>query len=142
MKISARWVPPMRFDATTESSPGIVMDATPDHGGTGAGPSPMEAVLMAMAGCTGMDVASLLRKMRVPCEALTIEIEAERAAEHPRVFTKIHVRYVVVGPGLTRDPVEKAVALSLDKYCSVTAMLRRTATVTSEIILAPGPVPG
>jgi putative redox protein len=128
----------MRFDGETGDGTRIVMDAMPEHGGTGAGPSPMQTVLMAMAGCTGMDVVSILRKMRAPLDALTISVSAERAAEHPKLFTKIHLRYEFSGQGLLREQVEKAVALSLEKYCSVAAMLGRSATVTHEIAIAAG----
>lgn len=139
MKIEATWTPPMRFDGTAETGTHLVMDAMPDHGGTGAGPTPMQTVLLAMAGCTGMDVVSVLRKMRAPLETLRLVVSAQRASEHPKVFTKIHVRYEAAGEGLTREQVERAVSLSLEKYCSVTAMLRQTAEVTYEIVLAPAP---
>ncbi len=133
MKIRATWTAPMRLDATSEAGSVATMDTSADHGGSGAGPSPMETVLMAMAGCTGMDVASILAKMRAPLRALAIAVDAERATEHPKVFTKIHVRYDAAGPGLQRDQVEKAVALSVDKYCSVTAMLKGSAKVTYDV---------
>jgi len=136
MKIQATWKAPTRFDGTTEGGTATVMDSTPDQGGTGVGPSPMETVLMAMAGCTGMDVASILAKMRAPLDRLTIAIEADRATEHPKVFTKIHIRYQVRGVGLKREQVEKAVSLSLEKYCPVTAMLRKSAEVTYEVRLS------
>lgn len=132
MKIRATWTTPMRFDATGDGGM-VTMDTSPDYGGGGAGPSPMETTLMAMAGCTGMDVASILAKMRAPVRTLTIAVDAERATEHPKVFTKIHVRYDAGGPGLQREQVEKAVILSLDKYCPVTAMLKRSAEVTYDV---------
>ncbi len=136
MKIETHWTPQRRFTGVAESGATLVMDSRPDQGGQDAGPSPMETALMAMAGCTGMDVLDILWKMRAPLERFSIGVEAERAAEHPRVFTKIHVRYVVSGPGLTPEQVEKAVELSLEKYCSVTAMFKRTADVTHEIVVS------
>jgi putative redox protein len=137
MKIQATWRSPMRFDGIAEGGTTVVMDGQPEYGGSGAGPSPMETVLIAMASCTGMDVASILAKMRAPLRAFAITIEAERATEHPKIFTSINIRYDAVGPDLRRDQVEKAVSLSLEKYCPVTAMLRRSAEVTYEITLAP-----
>ncbi len=138
MKIETHWTPARRFTGVAESGATLVMDSRTDQGGEGAGPSPMETALMAMAGCTGMDVLDILQKMRAPLDRFSIDVEAERAAEHPRVFTKIHVRYVVSGPGLKQEQVERAVGLSLEKYCSVTAMFRRTAEVTYEIVVPAG----
>jgi putative redox protein len=136
MKVRARWIAPMQFAAEAEGGLRVVMDSSPGHGGAGVGPSPMQTVLAALAGCTGMDVISILTKMRAPLEGMAIDIEAERAAEHPRVFTKIHLRYEFDGAGVTREQVEKAVTLSLERYCSVTAMLRKSAEITHEIVLA------
>jgi putative redox protein len=136
MNVRTTWIAPMQFAAETEGGLRLVMDSSPGDGREGAGPSPMQTVLGALAGCTGMDVVSILTKMRVPLERMTIDVEAERAAEHPRVFTKIHLRYEFGGAGVTREPVEKAVTLSLERYCSVTAMLRKSAEITHEIALA------
>lgn len=137
MKATVTWKAPGRFDGEAEGGTRLVMDSLPQYGGTGAGPSPMQTVLLAVAGCTGMDVVSILGKMRAPLERLVIGVEAERAAEHPRVFTKIHLRYEFSGDGLQREQVEKAVSLSMEKYCSVSAMLKKAAEVTYEIVLTP-----
>jgi putative redox protein len=138
MKVQVEWSAPMRFEGVAEGGTRIVMDAMPEHGGTGAGPSPMQTVLAALAGCTGMDVVSILSKMRAPLERLAIGVEAERASEHPKVFTKIHLRYEFSGANLAQEQVEKAVSLSMEKYCSVSAMLKRSVEVTYEIVLVPG----
>jgi putative redox protein len=135
MKADVTWKAPMRFDGTAETGTSMIMDAMPEHGGTGAGPSPMQAVLIAVAGCTGMDVVSMLKKMRAPLESLTVAVEGERATEHPKVFTKIHIRYDFAGEGLQREQVEKAVSLSLEKYCAVHAMLHHTVRFTHEIVM-------
>jgi putative redox protein len=137
MNVNVTWHAPMRFDGEAEDGTRLVMDALPQHGGTGAGPSPMQTVLIAVAGCTGMDVVSMLSKMRAPLERLAIAVAAERATEHPKVFTKIHLRYEFSGSNLQREQVEKAVTLSMDKYCSVSAMLKKAAAVTYEIVLNP-----
>lgn len=135
MNISVSWTPGMRFDATAPEGTHIAMDAHREFGGSGAGPTPMETLLAALAGCTGMDVVSILKKMRAPLEALTIEVSSERAADHPRVFTAIHLRYRASGPGLQKELVEKAANLSEERYCSVAAMLRHAARITYEVIV-------
>lgn len=131
MRTEVTWQGGMRFSADGR----WVMDSTPEHGGTGTGPTPMETVLLALAGCTGMDVVSILRKMRAPLADLRIEVEAERAREHPRVFTAIHLRYHLNGEGLKPEQAVRAVGLSQEKYCSVSAMLRASARLTYEVVL-------
>jgi putative redox protein len=133
MKIRATWTAPVRFDATCEGGGAITMDMRRDRGGANHGPTPMETVLMAMAGCTGVDVATILAKMRAPVHRLHIAVDGKQSSEHPKVFTAIHVRFDAAGPGLPPEQVEKAVALSIDKYCPVTAMLKRSAKVTYEV---------
>jgi putative redox protein len=130
MKATVRWANGMRFVGTPESGARITLDALPEHGGSGQGPSPMETVLLALGGCTGMDVISILQKMRAPLEGLEIRIAADRADTHPRVFTRITLEYVFSGPDLQPDQVKRAVELSQEKYCSVSAMLRRAADLT------------
>jgi putative redox protein len=120
----------MRFLATPESGSTITLDARPEQGGTGRGPAPMDTVLLALGTCTGMDVVSILRKMRAPLRGLEIRITADRAEEHPRVFTRIHIEYVLTGPELQTDHAARAVELSQEKYCPVAAMLRKAAEVT------------
>jgi len=136
MDVQVRWVSPKRFDGLSPSGATLILDAPPESGGAGAGPSAMEALLMSLAGCTGSDVVEVLRKMRAPLAALEIAVTADRAAEHPRVFTRIHVRYMVWGEGLQREQVERAVSLSVEKYCSVSAMLRKTADLTYEFAVS------
>ena len=130
MKATVRWANGMRFVGTPESGARITLDALAEHGGSGQGPSPMETVLLALGGCTGMDVVSILQKMRAPLEGLEIRIAADRADTHPKVFTRITLEYVFSGPDLQPDQVKRAVELSQEKYCSVSAMLRRAADLT------------
>jgi len=130
MNARVRWTVGMRFDGLAESGGAMTMDARPEHGGEGAGPSPMETVLLALGGCTGMDVISILVKMRAPLAGLEIAIAADRADEHPRVFTRIALEYVFVGDGLRPEQVSRAVELSQERYCSVSAMLRKAAPLT------------
>lgn len=130
MEATLRWEGGMRFGGVAESGGAITLDARPEHGGTGQGPSPMETVLLALAGCTGMDVVSILGKMRAPLEGLEIRVSGDRADDHPRVFTRIRLEYVFRGHDLRPDQAGRAVQLSQDKYCSVSAMLRKSAELT------------
>ena len=131
--VTATWVAPMQFKGTAGHGAPVVIDASPDNGGLGAGPTPMENLLLALAGCTGMDVVSILRKKRIALEDLRIDVSGERAVNHPRIFTSIHLHYTLRGAGLSAESVRKAVELSLDKYCSVAGMLKQTAKITYDI---------
>ncbi len=139
MNARVRWTTGMQFGGLAESGGAATMDARPEHGGGGTGPSPMETVLLALGGCTGMDVISILQKMRAPLQGLEISITADRADEHPRVFTRIALDYVFVGAGLRPDQVGRAVELSQTRYCSVSAMLRRAAELTYSWRIVPAP---
>jgi len=140
MHVHATWASGKRFDGSTSTGATLTMDEQVAYGGTGAGPTPMEALLVALAGCTGMDVISILKKMRAPLEQFVVEASGERASEHPRVFTAIHLRYRAVGTGLQRQQVGKAVALSLEKYCPVAAMVRAATSITHEVLVENGGV--
>lgn len=115
----------------------VVLDTNEEFGGTEAGCKPMELILIALGGCTAMDVESLIRKMRTPADDFKIEITSERSPEHPKVYTKIHLRLSFWGEKLNENLIKKAVDLSQKKYCSVTAMLRKTAEITNEILINP-----
>ncbi len=128
MQATVRWTGGLAFAATAGSGGTVTLDTTPEHGG--AGPSPMETVLLALGGCTGIDVVSILEKMRAPLEGLEIHVSGERADEHPRVFTRIALEYVFTGRALKPEQVRRAVELSQDRYCSVSAMLRKAAELT------------
>ena len=130
MNATVRWTKAMQFSGAGAAGTTITMDARPEHGGLGAGPSPMETVLLALGGCTGMDVVSVLRKMRAPLEGLEMRITAKRAEEHPKVFTRIALEYTFAGAGLRPDQVSRAVELSQTRYCSVSAMLKQVAELT------------
>lgn len=117
------------LEARNESGNIVHMDGSPDIGGQGLGARPMEVVLMALAGCTSMDMLSMLEKMREEVKAYKVVVNADRADDHPKVFTKIHVHYILQGQ-LGEKNVERAIQLSMDKYCSVTHMLNKTAEIT------------
>jgi putative redox protein len=133
MESIARWVEGLRFEGTYSTGHAAVMDSAPDHGGHDQGPRPVELLLMGLAGCTGMDVMAILNKKRQNVTSFEIRVSGERRPEHPRIFTKVHVVYEVGGVGVDVNAVRQAVHLSEEKYCSVSAMLRQTIPITSEI---------
>jgi putative redox protein len=133
LKARIQLVQGMTFVAESGSGHAVVVDGSPDIGGRDLGPRPMELVLMGTGACSAIDVLHILRKARQAVTGCTVELDAERAAEDPKVFTKIHFRFIVTGTGLSMPQVERAVALSKDKYCSATAMLAKTAEVTTAI---------
>jgi putative redox protein len=137
MKVQILRAKDSTFIAKGESNHWIVLDTTEEFGGSNAAPKPMEMVLFALGGCSGMDVESLLKKMRSPIDDFRIDIEAERRDEHPRIFTKITVRYLFWGEKLDTDAIRKAVRLSREKYCSVGAMLKQAVPIEAEILLNP-----
>ncbi len=125
MKARVKWLDGMAFVAEADSGHGIVLDGSPEIGGRNLGARPMEMVLMGLGGCTAIDVMVILGKQRQPVQNCWIELDAERAeVATPKVFTKIHLHYVVEGVGLEEKQVERAVKLSAEKYCSVSAMLK------------------
>ncbi len=128
MTASAAWTGEQRYLAAASSGHGVVMDA----GDPKLGSSPMELVLVGLCGCTASDVVTILRKKREAFTSLEVLAEAERAAEPPKVFTRIHLVYRVGGQ-VSRKGMEGAVRLSKEKYCSVSAMLQKTAQVSHEI---------
>ncbi len=133
MEIKFQWKGGMKFVAEPPSGHRVIMDSSPESGGRDEGPRPMELVLVALGGCTAMDVVAILNKMKQPVEDFRIKVEAERAKEHPRVYTRIHITYRFWGRALEREKIEKAVRLSQEKYCSVSEMLRKTADLTYSI---------
>jgi putative redox protein len=135
-KTTATWADGMSFDVELQGHT-FKVDADEKFGGKNRGPRPEALLLSGLAGCTGMDVVSLLGKMKVPFDSFRLEVAGELGEEHPKVYTEIVVRYIFSGSQLDRDKIEKAVNLSLDKYCAVTAMLQKTARVSHEIVLNP-----
>ena len=133
MRGRIKWVDGRTFVAESGSGHGVVIDGPAEHGGRNLGPSPMELVLLGTGGCTAFDVLDILRKSRQPVSDCWVELEAERAAEPPRVFTRITMRFVVTGHGLNRTVVERAVQLSAEKYCSASIMIGKTAEIVREI---------
>jgi len=132
MKAAVRWVDGMMFEATADSGHTVVIDGPPELGGRNRGSRPMEMVLMGTGACSAADVVSILTKSRQDVTDCVVELEAERAESEPRVFTRIHMHYVVTGRSLKPEAVDRAVRLSADKYCSATQMLNKTAAITHD----------
>lgn len=132
MKARVQLIEGMTFVAESGSGHAIVVDASPDVGGRDLGPRPMELVLMGTGACSAIDVVHILRKARQAVAGCVVEMDSERAKEDPKVFTRIHFHFVVTGQGLAPAQVERAVRLSKEKYCSATAMMAKTAEVTSD----------
>lgn len=130
---SLTWIKGLQFIAHANSKHGIVIDTSEKGGGFGAGTGPMEMVLEALAGCSAMDVVSILQKKRQKLTGFHIDVEGERADKHPRVFTKIHLKYRIEGRDISEKAVRDAIELSKNKYCSVSAMLAKTAEITYNI---------
>ncbi|HDD59631.1 MAG: osmotically inducible protein OsmC [Thermoplasmata archaeon] len=123
------------FVGRGDSNHWIVLDGEEKFGGYMAGIRPMEALLVSLGSCTGMDVAAILGKMGVEYSSFEIEIKGERAEEHPKVYTRIHLKYIFRGKDLPIDKLKRAVELSQTRYCSVTAMLSKAAEITWEIVV-------
>ncbi len=132
MKARVKLVEGMTFVAEAGSGHAIVMDASPDVGGRNLGSRPMEMLLMGTGGCSAIDVVHILRKSRQDLVDCVVELDADRADDDPKIFTRIHFHYVVTGRGLNPAQVERAIKLSKEKYCSATIMLAKTAEITSD----------
>lgn len=135
MKGEVKLVDGVRFQVTSGSGHSTFTDGPPEEGGKNLGMRPMEMVLLGMGGCTAFDVVQILRKRRHEPEVVEIEMEAQRAEEVPKVFTAIHLKYRVKGADIKEREVQRAIELSIEKYCSATRMLASTAQVTFEFEL-------
>jgi len=140
MECAIKWVDGVQFVAETGSGHAIVIDGAPDVGGRNTGPRPMETVLAGTGACTASDVVVILKRSGQDVTGCEIRLSAERADTDPKVFTSIHMHFVVRGRGLKRSLVESAIKLSHSKYCSASAMLGKTAAITHdfELIEEPG----
>ncbi len=125
MKARVKWVEEATFLGESGSGHAIVMDGPPDHGGRNLGVRPMEMLLLGMGGCTAFDVMLILKKSRQLVDDCEVTLAAERDDDEPKVFTRIHVHFIVTGQGLKEKQVARAVSLSAEKYCSASIMLGR-----------------
>jgi len=135
-KTTVRFAEGLSFDAELQGHR-FKLDADAEFGGKDRGPRPKPLMLTALAGCTGMDVASILGKMRMPFDSFEVEVEGDLSSEHPVVYTQVRIRYVFKGAQADREKIEKAVKLSLEKYCGVSAMLAKVCRITHEIVTSP-----
>ncbi len=132
MKARIKWVEQVSFLGETESGHAVLMDGAPAAGGRNLGPRPMEMLLLGAGGCTSFDVISILKKSRQAVSDCYVELSAERAEEDPKVFTKIHMHFVVKGKEIKPELVERAIKLSAEKYCSASIMLGKMADITHD----------
>jgi len=132
MNISVNWVDGLLMVGKSDSGHTITMDGPPESGGENLGVRPMEMLLLGVAGCTMIDVVTTLKKMRQDLSHLETKINAERATDHPKVFTDIHIQFILKGQNLDEKKVDKAITLSAEKYCSASIMLGETATISHD----------
>jgi putative redox protein len=132
MKARIKWVEDRTFVGESGTGHSIVLGTSHGDSERTPGPSAMELVLIGLGGCTAYDVVSILEKGREAIEDVTVELDADRAEQPPKVFTRIHLHFVVKGRGLAPAKVERAIALSAEKYCSASAMLAKTAAITHD----------
>jgi len=130
--LKANWIDGMSFESEVNGHK-IIIDADASVGGSNKGPRPKPLMLLALAGCTGMDVVSILKKMRVEIDKFEVEIEADSTEEHPKHYNKMKVIYKFWGNDLPMDKIEKAINLSEERYCGVSAVYKKAIEITSEI---------
>lgn len=131
--VTTSWVSKLAFDSAIDGHT-VRIDGKPPQG-DGTGPGPKTLLLTSLTGCTGMDVAALLPKMRVPFDSLVVEAEAELTEEHPKVYKSIHLTFRISGSEVREDKVREAIQLSQEKYCGVTAMLKAHCPITWELVI-------
>ena len=132
MQVKIKWVEDMMFMGQSGSGHAVVMDGPPDLGGKNMGIRPMEMMLMGLGGCTAFDVMLILKRSRQEVTDCVAELNAERAETDPKVFTKIHIHFIVTGRELKEKMVKRAVELSATKYCSASIMLAQTVDITHD----------
>lgn len=138
MKARVKWLDHMSFVGESGSGHSVVMDGAPEAGGRNLGVRPMEMLLLGLGGCSSFDVVMILQKSRQAISDCEVLLEAERANEDPKVFTRIHMHFIVKGHNLSTDKVERAVKLSAEKYCSASMMLGKTAEITHDFEVIEG----
>ena len=138
MKTRVKWVDGVMFMGETGTGHAVVMDGAPEAGGRNLGPRPMEMLLVGLGGCSAFDVVLILKRGREAITDCVVDIKSARAETDPKVFTKIHLHFVVTGKNLRREQVERAINLSAKKYCSASIMLGATAEVTHDFEVVEG----
>lgn len=138
MKARIKWKDGMSFLGESGSGHAVLMDGPPEAGGKNLGPRPMEMLLMGTGGCAAFDVLLILQKSRQAVSDCVVEIEAQRAAQDPKVFTHIHFHFILTGKNLQPQQIERAISLSAEKYCSASIMLGKTAEMTHDFEIVEG----
>ncbi|MEB8431289.1 OsmC family protein [Cocleimonas sp. KMM 6892] len=132
MNTRVKWLDNMSFVGESGSGHSVVMDGPPEHGGRNLGVRPMEMLLLGLGGCASFDVVSMLKKSKQDIQNCEVEITAERAETEPKVFTKIHLHFIISGNDISEKRVARAIELSADKYCSASIMLGKLAKITHD----------
>jgi putative redox protein len=141
--VQVTWMGPgMRMVGDVKGGPSIILDSSHPEYGTHSGPTPMELLLLGLAGCTAMDVISIMAKKRQPMTNLQVKVQAEHAETHPKIWTKINLEYIAYGQGISETALARAIELSESTYCSVNAMLSKAADITTSYRIVETPNPG
>ena len=140
MNVRIKWVEGVAFIGESETGHAVVLDGAPENGGRNIGMRPMEMLLIGMGACTSFDVVMILKKARQLIVDCVAEISADRAEEVPKVFTKIHVHFVITGNNLNATQVERAVKLSAEKYCSASIMLAKSVEISHDFVIKPNEI--
>lgn len=138
MKTRISWKGNVSFLAESGSGHAVLMDGAPEAGGQNLGPRPMELLLMGLGGCSSFDVVLILKKARQDITDCVVEIEAQRASIDPKVFTDIHLHFIITGHNIKTQQVERAIDLSAEKYCSASIMLKQTVNITHDYEIIDG----
>lgn len=140
--VQVTWIGPgLRMIGDVDNGPAIILDSSSPEYGRNTGPAPMELILLGLAGCTAMDVITIMEKKRQPLTNLQVKVAAERTDTHPKVYSKIHLEYIAYGNGVDENALVRAIKLSEERYCSVSTMLSKTAEITTTYRLVEAPNP-
>jgi putative redox protein len=134
--INVKWVEDMSFETSVNDHP-LILDAAPDAGGKNRGPRPKPLLMVSLAGCTAMDIVSILKKMKVEIKSFNIQVEADITDEHPKRYTSVNLIYEFSGKDLPLDKIKHAIELSQEKYCGVNATLKNAIDISYEIKIVP-----
>ena len=135
MKARVKWIEDVQFIGESGTGHSLIMDGPEEHGGHGTGMRPMELLLLGLGGCTSFDVVEMLKKSRQDIDDCVVEISAKRSEKIPKIFTHIHVHFIITGDNIKESQVKRAVSLSAEKYCSASIMLGKAAEVTHDYVI-------
>jgi len=132
MKVRVKWIEDVQFIGESGTGHSLIMDGPEERGGHGTGMRPMELLLLGLGGCTNFDVVEMLKKSRQNIDDCVVEISAKRSEKVPKIFTHIHIHYIIIGDNIKENQVKRAVELSAGKYCSASLMLGKAAEITHD----------